>query len=113
MCQTATLPTLASSNLHPRRPAYQIVLPAIYDHTTLAVNIKNKHMGRTEGVEAGEEEHVQVMFHELFLLVPRCKNLGMSHVFQLSSKGSSSPLSQDSELKEEAFTYLHSLPSCP
>ena len=76
MCHTCTLPTLTPTNPHPRRPACRVLLPAVYDHTTLAVNIKNKHMGRTEGAGAGEEQEAQVMFHKLFLLMPQVQKPG-------------------------------------
>lgn len=56
MCQNHHLSHPESTDPHHRRTAYQILLPAVYDHTTLAVNIKNKHMGSTEGAGAGEEK---------------------------------------------------------
>ena len=106
----APFPMLVSTNPpNPTlRPAYQILLPAVYDRIALAVNIKSKHMGRTEVPGAGEEGQASAKF-QTFLLVPRCKNLG--HVYLNISSKASSFLPQDGELNETLLC-LHSLPSC-
>lgn len=70
---------------HPR-PAYHILLPAVYDHIALAVNLKANTWGG-EVPEVGRKDKRQPKF-QTFLLVPRCKNLGHMY-FNVSSKASS------------------------
>lgn len=96
----------------PQETCTSAPLPAVYDHTTLAVNIKHKHMGENRRRWSwGGRTHTGNVSYTSFAGAQMQTPGNITCISTCSSTGSSSPL--PGWWAKETLLCLHSQPGCP